>query len=294
MRISEAELQGLYQAHTRRSAEKPSACPTAEELVSLVCDTPDQSTRERIADHMMGCSACAQEFRLLRSLSPKTEELVIEHVPESAGILVDAPRRADAQVHGHGWRVPLALAASVLLAATALGVASLSLRSQSREFRQELAGRDQALTAARQQLSEAVRQRAESEAQVATLQQSLTALAQPQLNVPIVDLDPGDAFRGVPESRRKTVEVPAGAGLVTLILNVVGDTPYSDYGLEIVDSAGRVVWSGKGLKKSALNTFTVAIPRQVVSSGSYRIKLYGLRGSGRVLIEDYALRFKIL
>ena len=235
---------------------------------------------------MIACSDCAQEFRLLQALSANVEE---------AGPALRATAREPAQ--SRRWfeprpaRAPLALAASVLIA-IALGAAVVALGWQTSRLAGELAGKDRALTEARQRLTDAGQQAADAQTQLARVREGLDALSKPQLNVPIVDLDPGDAFRG-PGRASKTINVPADAGSVTLILNVVGDLSHPRYGLEIVDAAGRLVWSGDGLVKSSINTFTIALPRALIGTGAYRLRLFGIGEQGRRLIEDYAVTFRI-
>ena len=75
------------------------------------------------------------------------------------------------------------------------------------------------------------------------------------------------------------------------------NNPYGhghNYALEITDEHGKMVWRGQGLRKSQENTFTLALPRSLLPAGKYQIKLYGLGGKQRELIEDYAvdIRYK--
>jgi multidrug efflux pump subunit AcrA (membrane-fusion protein) len=286
MRLSEGELRDGYQAHTSRPSRVRSDCPTADELVAAASAESSQEAREAVADHLIACSDCAQEFRLLQALSASVEE---------AGPALPAtarePARSRRWFEARPARAPLALAASVLIA-IALGAAVVALGWRTRQLAGDLAGKDRALTEARQRLTEAGQQTADAQTQLARAREGLAALSKPQLNVPIVDLDPGDAFRG-PERSRKTIDVPADGASVTLILNVVGDQSYPRYGLDIVDRTGRLVWSGDGLTRSPINTFTIAIPRAFISTGAYRLKLFGIAEKGRQLIEDYAVTFRI-
>src|SRR5689334_25337773 len=60
-----------------RRASEPThrgACPTAAELFALLDGSAAPAERERLVDHVGGCTACAEEVRLMRSLGPWAEE----------------------------------------------------------------------------------------------------------------------------------------------------------------------------------------------------------------------------
>ena len=114
----------------------------------------------------------------------------------------------------------------------------------------------------------------------------------PQLNVPIIDLDPGDSVRSGSTTTQRTIQIPADTNMFTLILNINGDPQASTYSLEIHNRRGALVWRGGGLRKSQYNTFTLALTRRAIPAGEYQIKLYGLSDSRRELIESYSVRIQ--
>ncbi|HUE80463.1 MAG TPA: zf-HC2 domain-containing protein [Pyrinomonadaceae bacterium] len=114
----------------------------------------------------------------------------------------------------------------------------------------------------------------------------------PQLNVPIIDLDPGDSVRSGSNATQRTIQIPADTNMFTLILNINGDPQASTYSLEIHNRRGALVWRGGGLRKSQYNTFTLALTRRAIPAGEYQIKLYGLSDSRRELIESYSVRIQ--
>ncbi len=126
--------------------------------------------------------------------------------------------------------------------------------------------------------------------QIDELRRTVNSLSQPQINVPIIDVDPQGSTRAQSPGALTTIEVPSGANLFTLILNVTGQPSHPAYALEISNDRGVTVWRGRGLQKSPYNNFTVALPRRSFPAGQYRIKLYGLNNGGRQLVEDYAVR----
>jgi hypothetical protein len=50
-------------------------CPTADQLFAFATGAAGAPERERLADHVAGCGACAEEVRLIRSLEPWSEGL---------------------------------------------------------------------------------------------------------------------------------------------------------------------------------------------------------------------------
>jgi hypothetical protein len=149
------------------------------------------------------------------------------------------------------------------------------------------------IKAARQQLEESARRSQQYKTEVANLRQTVDELSQPQLNVPIADLYPRELIReqGRP-STIQTIAVPSSANLFTLILNVGERPSYPAYALEIVDQQGQPIWSGDGLQKSPEENFTVTLSRRLFPAGQYRLRLYGLRGDRRQMVEEYAVRIR--
>jgi hypothetical protein len=178
-----------------------------------------------------------------------------------------------------------AIAASLLIVSVALSIWILSLRRQNERLVAEIDMRDQAIRATRDQLSE-------SATQISQLHRDVDAFSQPQLNAPVIDLDPNDSVRGASTGTSRTVRIPGKANVFTLILNVAGQPSFPEYSLDILGTGRVSVWSGRGLLKSAFGTFTVVIPRRLLTSSQYQFMLYGLRGNRRQLIEDYRVRFQ--
>ena len=129
-----------------------------------------------------------------------------------------------------------------------------------------------------------------TQTQIAELRATVNSLSRPQVNVPIVDLDPQGSTRAQSPGALTTIDVPSGAKLFTLILNITGEPSHPGYAMEISNQRGMTVWRGSGLRKSPYNNFTVALPRRSFPAGQYRIKLYGLRDGTKELVEEYAVR----
>lgn len=123
------------------------------------------------------------------------------------------------------------------------------------------------------------------------LQQSVEDLSRPQLNAPVVDLFSASPLRGG-EGEAAVVELAPASRFFTLILSPKGSPDHAGYRLEILDSGGKTVWSADGLKKDRHGSFTLILARGFLDPGEYRLRLYGLGGSGDrgKLIEELRMR----
>jgi Putative zinc-finger len=281
MRLSKEELSRLYREQTRRAAGNHDGCLSSETLLRAFAGEISDPERERVAEHLSMCSDCAAEYRLIISLRSWTPQNV------AAGANPE-PQRALRAETTRGWFPAMrgvtaavyALAASLLIVTVALGSWVLSLHRESRLLVAQIDARDRTN-------SEAARRLSESASQIAQLRREMDALSQVQINAPIIDLDPRDSVRAASTQTSRTVLIPAKTNVFTLVLNVGGEPSFPDYSLEILGPSGASVWSGRGLQKSAFDTFTVAVPRSLVTGGQYQFALYGLRGNKKELIENY-------
>ncbi len=221
-------------------------------------------------------------------------------------------------------RATLALAAMLFLVMFGAVLLLWNRQEQSRELarlNQQLADRDRALGSAQESLSETQRRLAELEKsrsgqsnqpdhasagenggspkpetdasrlkeQVASLQQSARELSQPQLEVPIIDLDPS-AVRGGSSGPTTTIDIPPTANSFTLILNFSGES-YPAYGVEILDAGGRGVWSGQ-VRAKGRRSINLTLSRSLVASGRYLIKLSGLKDGRKERVAEYPLQVR--
>jgi hypothetical protein len=196
------------------------------------------------------------------------------------------------------------VADAVAVCSLGLGLWLLSLRRQLADQNQAVATANQAFQEAQRQLQEITNRSGQSqtqmaelrqgyETQIAELRQTVNELSQPQLNVPIEDLDPRRvASRDGQQDSTRTIDVPAGARFFTLILNLAGESSHSRYEVEIKDQRGTLIWQAPGLQKTEFNTFTLALSRPLFPAGQYRIRLFGLRGGHRELVEEYTVRIR--
>lgn len=303
MRLNEEELKALYQEHTARSLAK-SECLTADEIARAAAGEINPEERSKITNHMMACSTCAEEYRVLgpikawaASFSTEGAHAVAQQ-SRSGGMrlgTVPEPRVS-------WWQRVIALSSPVsIVAATCLIVLTLallawtvSLRSQNNQMAarlddeiakrdRELVSSNEALEQSRRQLEEANRSAdqqgsserlKEYESEIAQLRRDVDELSGPQLDTPIIDLEARGATRDQAGANFKPIELPAGTKLFTLVLNVSGQPRTSSYTAEISDQNGKTIWRGQGLHRSADNTCTLSLSRRLLPDGRYQIKLY--------------------
>lgn len=305
-------------------------CPTEDVLVRAAAGELDQLERERTADHLATCSDCAKEYQALRSLKPWVDEvsakagasvipLTISENGQSHATAV-GPMMQEAHLGSRhlSFYLPYALAAASLILSLALGallifksrenqrlVAEVNNRqstqnvedrktaealAESRRLLEETNRRVEQETAARRVVEEELaKRRAEEKSSGLTRQSSRPGFA-PDVNVPIIDLNPHDAGRGEQNPQSATIQLPPETDLFTLILNLGGEDASSSYSLEVTDRSNKTVWVSRNLRKSPYNNFTVAMHRRSFPAGEYRLKIYGLRNGRRELVEEYAIR----
>jgi len=203
-------------------------------------------------------------------------------------------------------RATFALAAFLLIS-LALGLWLVLLRQgNDREIarlNREMAERDRALASVKESLDETRRRLDEAihrseqgksagdskryEDEIARLRQTVTELSRPQLDAPIVDLDPSDQTRGNMTGDAARIEAPPTANIITLILNITGQPSHSAYAVEILDSTGKQVWRGQRARNGPDHAVNLTIARRMIPVGRYLIKLYGLRDRKQEPVADY-------
>jgi hypothetical protein len=320
MKLTNEEMSRLYRRQTARSRAGRAECLSEEALTRAAEGELRQSEREVIVDHLMACSDCAEEYRILRELKPWAERAaVLAYERESAIKSVSAPPGEEVRVVPRqlgragradraGWASwarrlagifsagfeTYATAAALLVVSLACVAWVISLKRENARMaarlNEQLASRDQAsqsLTDARRELEAAARRSEQQQTEIAELRRSVDDLSRPQVNVPITDLEQQfDRGGGV----ATTVTAPVGANIFTLILHVSDVPSFPDYALEVIDGRGQRLMRAQSLRKSQLNTFTVALPRRLLPAGRYRLKLYGLRSGRGEVVAEYRMR----
>jgi hypothetical protein len=122
---------------------------------------------------------------------------------------------------------------------------------------------------------------------VAALRRTVSELSQPQLNAPVLDLQPSPE-RGSVESRT-ILKLPADVKFFTLVLNPLSPRDFPAYEVTIERAAGGVVWSRTGLEKNPYGSFSLAVPRSLLPGGTYTIRLAGKDGVHSEPLGEYSI-----
>ena len=324
MRLDSEGLRELYQTGTARSARRSNDnCLTEDMLAGAAAGELNQSEREKVADHLVTCSDCAKEYLAIKSLKswahdePANDSTPLIALPSSENgrryrtNVGETPARSRTV----SFYFPYAVAAAAVVLSLALGAL---LISKSRENQRLLADANnrqstnntgdsktaEELAQSRRLLEETTRRAEQESAARRVAEEELarrdaaqsrnnprsTERSTPDVNVPIIDLNPEDAGRGGQNQTATTIQLPRDTDLFTLILNLSGDDSSQAYSLEVTDRNKRTIWTTRDLRKSPYNNFTVAMRRRSFPGGEYRLKIYGLRGGRRELIEEYVIR----
>jgi hypothetical protein len=305
MRLSETELREVYQQGTARSSRTD--CLTADEIARISTGEIDDEERQQMRRHLMICSECAEEYRLIGPLKALADSAEGGIVAISSQSKARAGRKRSIVASPLAPRLAYIAATFLLAVSLALAIWSLSMRSQNQKLaarlNEEIAKGEQKIPTTEQQnqtdrspnetsqqavAPETSERLKRYETEIAELRRNVDELSRPQLNTPIIDLEPQGATRGESSARFKLIEVPSTAHLFTVVLNVSGQPKASSYAVEITDLNGQVIWKGQGLHKSADNTFTLSVSRRMLPAGRYHFVLYTL-GAQRERVEDYAV-----
>jgi anti-sigma factor RsiW len=251
------------------------SCMSSEALIAAASGAGDAKTRARVADHLITCAECADEFRLLRELAPWANEHA--HLVAPAG----ASRREPARPMPSAPRWVMAAAALLAIATAGLAVETLRLERANRAL---AARADQTSTTTA--VATLTARIAGQQQRIAELTERVQAAEAPDLNPPIIDLEASSTRRSA--AAAAPVTIPAGAPRIVFVLNPSRFAPGSSYDVELVDAGNRVVWKGSGLRQSADGTLTLSIPRSLVRAAA-RVRIYSGAPDRRTLTEEYAL-----
>lgn len=138
------------------------------------------------------------------------------------------------------------------------------------------------------QMEQLRRQEERMREQLHRLASSVPAAPAPQINAWIDSLPPGDVVRGVAGEAK---EIPAG-GYASLMLTPSHRETHQDHRLEIVDEAGKVVWSAEGLRRTSQGDFSVTLPPGALKPGAYTMRISAQEDGKRVELESYGIRVR--
>ncbi len=221
--------------------------------------------RVEIEAHLASCAACAAELELVRQSWVELEapETVPAKLPGGRSELARPDLAFGPRPRPKSdWRT-LALAASLAgMILGGFGFWQMRLQAAGEQARQAAE-----VERSRRAADEARRGRATAEAQVARLQE-------PQLNAGFAELMPVELVLRGAATPLPVLAVPA-AGRITLLLAAPPAGPEKgEYGVELRDAQGRVVWAARGLERQALGEFSLSLPAELLPEGPAEIRLF--------------------
>ena len=327
MKLTSEELRQLYQKETARSGGDDSKCLSEGMLTSAAAGELSREQREVVADHLASCSSCAKEYRSIRSLGSWVERGSESLAAESSAApdvdtgptrLLRMPERLIPASQPFWTRFggsrPFtsyalgALAALFLILALVFGAQLISQRRENERLVAQVNEKELATAEAKRRAEQAEAAREELAQRAAEAQRTAeaqasrppaetpkgsdrTRLDQPLANVPIFELEPRGSTRNS-GADAVTLEAASDTRLITLILHVNEELSAAAYSLEVVDKAGRPVWTSRGLRQNRYRNFTIALPRRAFPAGAYRLRLYSLRDGRREIVEEYAIELQ--
>jgi hypothetical protein len=191
------------------------------------------------------------------------------------------------------WRVPhaawaYAAAAVFAIAAVALGLQTVRLQQANRSLAERMqAAVDSSRTTSQPPIDLQARV-ADQQHAIADLEQRLAASAAPDLNAPVVDLEPAERTRTAAPTPAAPDALPSDARTVVFIQNTTHPNRGATYDVDLVAPDNRVMWSGSGLRQSADRTLTLVVPRSLLGAGTH-LRLFSQNGPQRTLVEDYPI-----
>lgn len=279
----------------------------SEALVALAWgETPEGLDPGVLERHLETCPECAAELEMVRTSRRLEEDDRIALFPTSARAertgKPSQPWRAAAMAAGlagivaaSGWLWSSGRANDLeeRLARASRPVETAPAPEPGGDRSSELSALPE-MTAEIERLqrreAELRRQQEEMREQLARIAEARPAAPAPQINAWIGDLRPTqDVVRGGSGS---ATELPADRA-ASLILGTRHRETHRGHRVEIVDAAGKVVWSAEGLVRDReTNDYGITLPAGTLKPGAYTIKVSAQEEGTRVDLESYPVRVR--
>ena len=306
MQLSDEDLKDLWQTETKRGTNR-SECLTSETLMRAGANELSPPEAERIATHLSTCADCTEEYQIAMSVRDWATETAAKHT--APVVHVTAQPSWWSRVFALFNPLTATLTTALLLVSLALGGTWLTFRRQNQTLVAQVEQQRSELNdaaALKAQIEELKRQQAELntklaqqqtagqeelKAELERLKKELEQGAQPQLDLPQFDIDPTPATRSAGSNAKVvTINVPAAATSFTLNLPGAGSKPFPNYLIELQDAkTAKVVWSAER-KQDQETTFTVTLSKRNLPAGSYRVRVFGVKGKQKEQIQDYEMQ----
>jgi len=256
----EPDLDSALRRVLRPSLPDPAPHPAPEELAAYHEDRLPEEREEALRDHLVACRECAEWVLELAALADAGEADAGEE-EERGSSAMDLARawRRHRQLLRRARRLTATARAPAALrrawaAAAALALVSLGLGLWAGIQRQRL-----------------------------------VLLDRPQVNPPLLNLEPVGASRA-PQEAWPALELGSRAPSVWLLLHPAADLHFDTYRVELVAEDGGRRWAREGLQPSEAESFRLQLPAKLLPPGRYRILLSGRsRDRGYETMEEYLL-----
>ena len=261
----------------------------------------DPAVAER---HLATCAECAAELELARTSRLLEEDDKIAVFPGARSRQEPAADRGSRTwraaalaaglaglVAGAGWIHELQQAGSLAeqLARKPAAVQEARPATPVPPPSQEIADLKSQIQASQQNQEKLARELDEAQGKMASLEQSAGAFLQPQINAWSGAVNPAEVVRDAGGSAEANEQVLPANRLALPVLGAESVNALRD--IEILDSQGKVRWSGSGLRSTADGQeYKFAIPPGFLKPGRYTIQLYAKENGGRVKHESYKIR----
>lgn len=120
---------------------------------------------------------------------------------------------------------------------------------------------------------------------VSQLRQTIAGLEAPEINPQVAYLDASATRSGADPV---TVELGADDRSLLLTLTPTGSV-WPDYEVRVLSVSGTEVWDGRGFVPSEFGTLRLRMPRALLPEGDYEVRLHGLDGDRRELLQTIEL-----
>lgn len=299
MKLTEQDIKDLWQQNA--AAARQGDCLTDDLLLRAGSNNLAETERTQIADHLASCADCAGAYQIARAANAWAKE----YETKPASPIQPRFDRWLSFFDFARFRPAQAVLAAMLLIAVGAGVWALKLRSENKTLQATLHQQQEErnLAAAKEvsQLQQNAEQLLASNQSLADensrLKEELDALAKPQLETPIIDVDPASLTRGAAETDNVVtkIQVPASASLFTLILHLpsgqmTGAPRERLLLLELIDrKANDVLW-GSQQKHNDSPNLTLTLAKTQYPAGKYRIRISEISGQRKTLIDHYDIQ----
>ncbi len=254
---SGSDLKEVLRAHFRQARPVSVRHPSPEQLAAYHDDQLSSEDEEAIRQHLVDCEDCAA--------------IVLQLAADSESPAVPGDEVSDFEVAAAWRRQRVRLLEGGALPAGEVAKTPAALR------------RAWATAASLAFLTLAL------SLWIGSLRQTVQELREPQINPPVLNLEPVGTVRDV-ASPVPAIELSAGVSRGWLILNLVEDPQAPSYRVEFMASDGRSVWVREGLQKSEANNFRLELTGDLLPPGQYRVVLSARREMRHELIAEYSLR----